>query len=198
MRRLVVNEFLSLDGVMQGPGGPEEDTEGGFKLGGWALPYHSDDYVEKALEEMAQTEIQLFGRKTYEEFASYWPTAPTEIPFTAHLNSVRKVVASNTLQRVDWNNSTLIRGDVAEEVAKLKAEAGGNISVLGSGNLVQTLMENDLVDEYSLVVYPIVLGSGKRFFRSAEQVMRLTLIDSTPTSTGGVILRYRPAEGSAR
>lgn len=169
MRKLVVIEFLSLDGVMQAPGAPDEDTEGGFQHGGWQRPYFDDVLGTYAAEGMAQTEAYLFGRKTYETMAGYWPTAPADDPYAGHLNSAAKYVASRTLQDAEWQNSTLIAGDVAEEVAKLKEQPGKNIAVLGSGDLVQTLIANDLVDEYSLTVFPIVLGGGKRLFRDADQ-----------------------------
>jgi len=193
MRKLVVIEFLSLDGVMQAPGDPDEDTEGGFRHGGWQRPYFDDVLGAAAAEGMAATDAHLFGRKTYEIMAAYWPTAPSDDPFTEHLNNASKYVASRTLSSVEWQNSTLIEGDVAEEVAKLKDQPGGNIAVLGSGDLVQTLMKNDLIDEYSLTVSPIVLGSGKRLFRDRDQLMRLNLVDSKPTSTGSLILTYQPA-----
>jgi len=193
MRKLVVIEFLSLDGVYQAPGDPNEDTEGGFRHGGWQRPYFDDVMGAAAAEGMAATDAHLFGRKTYEIMAAYWPTAPADDPFAKHLNGVQKYVASTTLQTVEWQNSTLIREDVAEEVAKLKEQPGKDIAVLGSGNLVQTLIEHDLVDELSLSVFPIVLGSGKRLFRDADQVRRLTLVDSKATTTGGLMLTYRPA-----
>jgi dihydrofolate reductase len=193
MRMLRVIEFLSRDGVMQAPGAPEEDTEGGFRHGGWQRPYFDDVLGATAAEGMAATDSYLFGRKTYEQMAAYWPTAPEDDPYAQHLNRTPKYVASRTLQEVGWQNSTLLKGDVAEEVAKLKQQPGGNIAVLGSGNLVQTLIEHDLIDEYFLAVFPIVLGSGKRLFRDADQPRTLRLVDSKPTSTGGVLLTYRPA-----
>jgi dihydrofolate reductase len=188
-----VIEFLSLDGVMQAPGAPDEDTEGGFQHGGWQRPYFDEVLGATAAEGMAETDAYLFGRKTYEKMAAYWPTAPEDDPYGRHMNSTPKYVASRTLRDVEWQNSTLIKGDVAEEVASLKEQPRKNIAVLGSGDLVQTLLEHDLVDEFFLAVYPIVLGSGKRLFREADQVRKLSLVDSKPTSTGGVILTYRPA-----
>ena len=193
MRMLRVIEFLSLDGVMQAPGDPEEDTEGGFRHGGWQRPYFDEVLAATSAEGMAATDAYLFGRKTYEKMAAYWPTAPGDDPYAQHLNGTPKYVASTTLRSLRWQNSTLIEGDVAEEVAKLKEQPGGNIAVLGSGVLVQTLIEHDLVDEYFLAVFPIVLGSGKRLFRGADQPRRLSLVDSKATSTGGVIFTYRPA-----
>ncbi len=193
MRKLVVIEFLSLDGVYQAPGAPDEDAEGGFRHGGWQRPYFDDVLGAAAGEGMAATDAHLFGRKTYEIMAAYWPTAPSDDPYAQHLNSVPKYVASRTLQHVDWQNSTLLTGEVAEEVAKLKEQPGKNIAVLGSGNLVQTLMKNDLVDEYSLSVFPLVLGSGKRLFPDDGQMRNLRLVDSKTTSTGGLMLTYQPA-----
>lgn len=193
MRKLAVIDFLSLDGVMQAPGQPEEDTEGGFRHGGWAIPYHDAALAESVADSMAATDTYLFGRKTFENFAAYWPTAPREIPFTDHLNNTPKYVVSKTLKDPEWQNSTVIHGDVIEEVRKLKQEPGKSIAVLGSGQLAQTLIENDLVDEYFLTVYPLVLGGGKRLFRDDYQLRRLELVDSRTTSTGGVVLMYRSA-----
>jgi dihydrofolate reductase len=191
MLRLI--EFLSLDGVIQAPGAPEEDTEGGFRHGGWQRPYFDEVLGAAAAEGMAATDSYLFGRKTYEKMAAYWPTAPADDPYARHLNGTPKYVASRTLEAVEWQNSTLLKGEVAKEVAKLKEQPGQNIAVLGSGDLVQTLIRDDLVDEYWLVVFPIVLGSGKRLFREADQAVKLRLVDSKATGTGGVMLTYRPA-----
>ena len=190
---LRVIEFLSLDGVMQAPGSPDEDTEGGFRHGGWQRPYFDDVLGAAAAEGMAATDTYLFGRKTYEAMAAYWPTVSDDDPFARSLNGTPKYVASRTLRSVEWQNSTLVKGDVVEGVGKLKQQPGRNIAVLGSGELVRTLIEHDLVDEYFLAVFPIVLGGGKRLFRKADQVRRLSLTDSKATSTGGVILTYRPA-----
>lgn len=195
MRTLRVIEFLSLDGVMQAPGAPDEDTEGGFRHGGWQIPYFDDLLGAWAGEGMATTDAYLFGRKTYQIMAAYWPNAPADDPYGKHLNAVAKHVASRTLRDADvtWQNSTLLRGDVAKAVAELKEQPGRDIAVLGSGDLVQTLIANDLVDEFSLAVFPIVLGGGKRLFREADQVRKLRLVDTKTTTTGGVVLTYRPA-----
>ena len=190
---LRVIEFLSLDGVMQAPGAADEDTEGGFRHGGWQRPYFDDVLGATAAEGMAATDAYLFGRKTYEQMATYCPTAPEDDPYAQHLNATQKYVASRTLRDLQWQNSTLIEGDVAEKVVMLKDQPGQNIAVLGSGELVQTLIKEDLIDEYFLAVFPIVLGSGKRLFRDADGVRRLSLVDSKTTSTGGVLLTYRPA-----
>ncbi len=193
MRKLIVVELLSLDGVMQAPGAPDEDTDGGFEHGGWAQPYFDDVLGASAAEGMSATDAYLFGRKTYEIMARYWPNAPSDDPFAGHLNSTRKYVASRTLETLPWQNSTLIEGDLAVGVRELKTQAGKNITVLGSGELVQTLIENDLVDEYSVTVHPILLGGGKRLFRDSDQARRLRLVDSKATSTGAMILTYQPA-----
>ena len=170
MRMLSVIEFLSLDGVMQAPGSAEEDTEGGFRHGGWQRPYFDEVLAAAAGEGMAATDSYLFGRKTYEGMAAYWPTVSDDDPYARSLNRSPKYVASRTLRTVDWQNSTLLSADVAQEVTKLKQQSGKNIAVLGSGELVQTLVADDLVDEYFLGVFPIVLGGGKRLFREADQV----------------------------
>jgi dihydrofolate reductase len=193
MRMLRVIEFLSLDGVMQAPGAPEEDTEGGFRHGGWQRPYFDDVLGASAANGMAGTDTYLFGRKTYQAMAAYWPTVSDDDPYARSLNSAAKYVASRTLQSVEWQNSTLIKGDIIEEVGELKEQLGRNIAVLGSGELVRTLIEHDLVDEYFLAVFPVVLGSGKRLFRETDRITKLNLVASRATSTGGVLLTYRPA-----
>jgi len=195
MRMLRAIELLSLDGVLQAPGAPDEDTEGGFRHGGWQRPYSDDVLATAAAEGMAETDAYLFGRKTYEKMAAFWPTAAADDPYARHLNAAPKYVASRTLQRVDWQNSTLIEGDVAVAVTRLKEQPGRNIAVLGSGKLVETLAEHDLVDEYFLAVYPIVLGGGKRLFREYDDAKKLELMDSKVTTTGGLLLTYRPVRG---
>jgi dihydrofolate reductase len=192
MRKLTVSEFVSLDGVMQAPGGADEDTEDGFQHGGWQMAYFDDVAGERIGASMIQTGAFLFGRKTYEIFASYWPTQPDDNPFAKILNGLPKYVASTTLaEPLAWQNSTLLQGDVAKAVAELKEGEGGNIVVLGSGGLVQTLYENDLVDEYALMIHPIVLGSGKKLFREVPR-KPLKLADSVTTSTGVVMATYMP------
>ena len=192
MRKLTVSEFVSLDGVMQAPGGADEDSEGGFRHGGWQMGYFDDVAGERIGASMAQTGAFLLGRRTYEIFASYWPTQPDDDPFAKILNGLPKYVASTTLaEPLSWQNSTLLQGDVAKAVAELKEGEGGNIVVLGSGGLVQTLYENDLVDEYALMIHPIVLGSGKKLFREVPK-KPLKLADSVTTSTGVVMATYVP------
>ena len=192
MRKLSVAEFMSLDGVMQAPGGEDEDREGGFQHGGWQQPYFDDVGGERIGASMAQTGAFLFGRKTYEIFAGYWPTQPDDDPFAKILNGLPKYVASTTLtEPLAWEHSTLLHGDVAKAVAELKEGEGGAIVVLGSGGLVQTLYENDLVDEYALMINPIVLGSGKRLFRDVP-MKPLKLAESVTTSTGVLMATYVP------
>ena len=193
MRKLVVIEFMSLDGVVQAPGDPQEDTEGGFAHGGWQRPYFDEVFVQQASGGMADTDAQLFGRKTYDKMAAFWPTVGDDDPFAKHLNSVAKYVASRTMTEAAWEGTTVLNGDVAAQVRELKEQDGGTISVLGSPGLVQTLIAHDLVDQYSLAIHPIVLGTGKKLFRNAEQVRKLELVDSTPSTTGVLLTTYRPA-----
>jgi dihydrofolate reductase len=196
MRKLIVNEFMTLDGVMQAPGGAEEDTSGGFKHGGWQMPYADDVFAKSVIEGMTEAGGFLLGRRTYEIFAAYWPNAPEEEQSVAvPLNDLPKYVASATLtEPLEWQNSTLLKGDVADAVAALKRESGKDIHVIGSGELVQTLMQHGLVDEYRLMIHPIVLGDGKRLFRDGGKRKRLRLVDSQITTTGVVIATYEPAE----
>lgn len=192
MRKLVVIEFMSLDGVVQAPGDPQEDTEGGFEHGGWQRPYFDDVLMQEAAGGMAATDAQLFGRKTYDKMASFWPTVGDDDPFARHLNSVAKYVASRSMTDAAWRNTTVLNGDVAAQVRELKSQRGGTISVLGSVDLAQTLMHHDLVDEYALAIHPIVLGSGKKLFQDGDQLRRLQLLDITPTTTGVLLTTYRP------
>jgi dihydrofolate reductase len=191
VRTLTVIEFMSLDGVVQGPGDPEEDTEGGFTHGGWQRDYFDEVFVQQALPGMAATDAQLFGRKTYDKMAAYWPSVGDDDPFAKHLNSVAKYVASRTMTEASWAGTTVL-SDVPAQVRELKEQDGGTISVLGSADLVQTLMAHDLVDEYALAVHPVVLGSGKKLFRDAEQVRRLELVGAVTTTTGVLMTTYRP------
>jgi dihydrofolate reductase len=193
MRKLIVSEFLSLDGVMQGPGSPDEDRSGGFEHGGWQIPFLDDVMMSAVGEGIAAAGAYLLGRRTYEIFAAYWPHQPAGTPFADTLNDLPKHVASTTLEEpLAWQNSTLIRGDVAGEVARLKDQPGGNLVVLGSGELVQTLIRHGLIDEFGLIVCPIVLGSGKRLFSDVSAPVGMTLTDSKPTTTGAVMLTYVP------
>jgi dihydrofolate reductase len=192
MARIVVSEFLTLDGVMQAPGGKDEDPSGGFEHGGWQGPFF-DDAGGRAVEQtMSTADALLLGRRTYDIFAAYWPTTTHEP--AEQLNSMPKYVVSTTLEEpLAWNNSTLIKGDVPSELAKLKELPGRDVLVFGSGDLAQTLMEHDLIDEYRLMVHPIVLGSGKRLFREGNPRTTLQLVDAETTGTGTQILTFRPA-----
>jgi dihydrofolate reductase len=192
VRELVVNTFLTLDGVMQAPGGPGEDSSGGFEHGGWSVKYWDDVMGQQMGEVMGKPFDLLLGRKTYEIFAAYWPHA-TEEQGAGPLNSARKYVASRTLETVDWNNSTLLEGDVGEAVTKLKKEPGPEIQVHGSWNLLQTLMKDDLIDRYNLWSFPVVLGTGKRLFSEGAVPKGMRLTDSTTSTTGVVIAKYEPA-----
>jgi dihydrofolate reductase len=193
MRKLVVGTFLTVDGVMQAPGGPDEDREGGFEHGGWSVNYW-DDVMMQIIEALTlQAGALLLGRKTYEIFAGHWPRVGGDDPVAAKLNSVPKYVASRTLNEVTWNNSTLIEGDVAEAVAKLKEERGAEIQVTGSGELIQTLMEHDLVDEYRLWVFPVVVGEGKRLFARGAIPAALKLVETKTSTTGVAVHTYERA-----
>lgn len=189
MRKLVVGTFLSVDGVMQSPGMPEEDTEGGFDLGGWQVPLFDDEVGAAVGGWMAEMDALLLGRKTYEIFAGFWPHA--DDPMADRLNDVQKYVASRTLRSVEWQNTTLLSGDAADAVRELKQQDGGEIHVTGSGDLVQTLIRHGLVDEFRLIVHPVLLGRGKRLFADGTVPTGLELAQSTTTGTGSVIQVYR-------
>lgn len=197
MGKVVVNMSLTLDGVMQAPGRPDEDTRGGFNHGGWAAPYFDPIMFSTAGEGMAKMPDLLFGRRTYEDFYAVWPNR-TDNPFTEVLNNFQKYVASTTLKEpLPWSNSTLIRDDAATAVAALKEQSGKDLVVLGSGELVQSLMRRNLVDEYALSIHPLVLGSGRHLFPDGSPFAALRLIDAKTTTTGVVIATYRPAEPTA-
>jgi dihydrofolate reductase len=191
--KLTMQTFLTLDGVMQAPGGPDEDTDSGFEHGGWSFAYGDEDFGASVVEWMSRGDAVLLGRKTYEIFASYWPlqTDPDN-PVASQLNSLPKYVASTTLTSVDWNNSTLLGSDVVSEVAKLKARPGREFQVHGSGQLAQTLIDADLVDEYLLYYHPVHLGTGKKLFRDGAPARSLKLLDSRTTGAGVIISRYAP------
>jgi dihydrofolate reductase len=197
MGRIIVSEFVTLDGVIQGPGDANEDRENGFEHGGWQLPYFDDQQGKAVDATLAVTGAFLFGRKTYELFAGFWPNQSDDEPFAAALNALPKYVVSTTLRDpLAWSGAEVIGGDVAAEVTRLKTEPGQDIQVIGSSQLVQTLIEHDLVDEYRLMIYPIVLGSGKRLFREARVPSRLRLANSVATPNGVLILTYERAEGA--
>jgi dihydrofolate reductase len=191
MRKLVVNTFISLDGVMQAPGGPEEDPSGGFTHGGWSVNYWDDVMGQVMGEAMAAPYDLLLGRRTYEIFAAHWPYS-TEEPAATSLNAAHKNVASRTLDHTTWGPATLIR-DVPAEVAKLKAGDGVEIQVHGSADLIQTLLRHGLIDELRVWTFPLLLGSGKRLFGEGVVPGNLELAGSTVSTTGVVVATYRPA-----
>lgn len=194
MGRVVVTNHLTLDGVMQAPGRPDEDRRGGFEHGGWSPPYGDAVMGNFFAERMGGDGAMLLGRRTYEDFASFWPNQPEDNPFAALLNSRPKYVASRTLEEpLVWSNSTLLEGDAAVAVAGLKEEQDQDLAVLGSGELVQSLMRQGLVDEFVLTIHPLVLGSGRRLFADGGAFASLRLVDSVTTTTGVVIATYRPA-----
>src|SRR5260370_36859514 len=195
MRKIVVFMSLTLDGVIQAPGRPDEDRRGGFEYGGWGLPYADPEMGKAAGESMATTGGLLFGRRTYEDFYSVWPNQ-TDNPFTEVLNNTQKYVASTTLEEpLPWMNSTLLEGDAVDAVARLTHQPGKDIVGLGSVELVQSLMRGRLIDRYVLLIHPLILGSGRRLFTDARARAALKLIDSKTTSTGVVIATYQAAEG---
>jgi dihydrofolate reductase len=190
-RELVVNTFVSLDGVMQGPGGPEEDPTGGFELGGWTVPHWNDEMGQVMGEFMGKPFDLVLGRKTYEIFAAYWPHS--EEPGAAELNRATKYVASRTLEDLEWENSQLLRGDVGEAVGRLKEEDGPELQVHGSSNLIQTLHREGLVDRFQMFIFPVVLGKGKRLFAEGAPPATLRLVDSKVFDTGVVWAIFEPA-----
>ena len=192
MRKLGVVEFVTLDGVMQGLGGPEEDREGGFDLGGWSGPYGDDVLAQHAGQGIGQTSAYLFGRKTYEHMAAHWPHESADNPIAASLNATPKYVVTKTLrqQDLDWANSHVIDSDIVESIQAIKGEGEGFVTVLGSGELVQLLIGNDLVDVFRIMLHPLVLGTGKRLLREYRDPLRLRLTNCTSTTTGVLLLTY--------
>lgn len=197
MSKVVVTVHLTLDGVMQAPGRPDEDSRGGFAHGGWAQPYGDAVMGSVMAAGMAKGGALLLGRRTYEDFANVWPNR-TDNPYTEVLNNSQKYVASTTLaEPLPWINSTLLKGDAAEAVARLKEQPGKDIVILGSGVLVQSLMRHNLIDEYLLTIHPLVLGSGRRLFPDGGAFAALKLVDTKTTTTGVVMATYQPAEPAA-
>jgi len=193
MRKIVVTNSLTLDGVMQAPGRPDEDVRGGFDRGGWALRYNDPVMGRVMGEGMAQAGALLLGRRTYEDFASVWPNR-TDNPFTEVLDNTQKYVASTTLaEPLPWKNSTLLKGDAADAVADLKQQPGPDLTILGSGELIQSLRHCNLIDEYVLLIHPLVLGSGRRLFPDGSPPADLQLAGSVTTTTGVMIATYQPA-----
>ncbi|MFT7836148.1 dihydrofolate reductase family protein [Saccharothrix sp. BKS2] len=193
MRKLLVMAFISLDGVVQAPGGPDEDRDGGFAHGGWAVPHLGPEVVAGISELTLRADALLLGRRTYEIFAASWPLAEDD-PIGAKLNAVPKHVASRTLTEVSWRNSSLLAGDVVEAVAALKRDGDGEVQVHGSGELVQSLLAHDLVDELHLVVVPVLIGAGKRLFGAGTGPATFTLAGTT-TAGGVLVNRYERAGG---
>jgi dihydrofolate reductase len=198
MRTLAVIEFLSVDGVMQGLGSPEEDTEGGFSHGGWGAPFAQATDVTSGDGGLGETTAYLFGRRTYEKMAAFWPFQPDENPIAAHLNATPKHVATRTLSTLEWAGSRVLEGELGQAVTALKHDGEGTIAVLGSGVLVHELMKQDLVDELRLFVHPLLLGTGKRLFRELPAPRALRLAQSSTTSMGTVVLRYSIQPGPRR
>ena len=191
MARLVLFQSVTLDGVMQAPGRPDEDPRGGFPYGGWAAPYADQEMGKAAGESVATTGGLLLGRRTYEDFFSIWPNQKDN-PFTEVLNNTQKFVASTTLSEpLPWMNSTLLKGDVSQAVAELKTRLDKDLVLLGSGELVQTLMKHNLIDLYILLIHPLILGTGSRLFREGASLSKLQPTDSRMTSTGVLIATYQ-------
>ena len=198
MRKLLVHEFVTLDGIMQAPGGPDEDRDGGFRHGGWLVPYFDDKFLGIMTEWTKSAGAFLLGRKTYQIFAASWPrsTDPAD-EIAAALNTRPKFVASRTLDKVTWNNARLLKGNVAEAVAKLKTEDGGEIQVHGSGDLLQTLLKRDLIDMLRIWQFPVVIGTGKRLFGAGTIPLSFRLVD-TQMNTMGAVLHVYEREGELR
>jgi dihydrofolate reductase len=192
MRKLIVSTFLTLDGVMQAPGGPEEDPSGGFALGGWSVNYWDEEMGQIMGKAMSTPFDLVLGRKTYEIFAAHWPHV-TDDPGAKPLNEAAKYVASRTLRSLDWSNSFLIEGEVGEGISALKQQDGPELQVHGSANLIQTLLRHNLVDEYRLWTFPLVVGPGKRLFSDGTIPAGLRLVDSKVSTTGVLIATYEPA-----
>jgi dihydrofolate reductase len=193
MRKLIVSTFASLDGIMQAPGGPEEDLTGGFALGGWMFAYRGDESMDISASGFDGKDRELvLGRRTYEIFEAYWPFQPDDHPTAKTFNAAKKYVASRTLTILRWNNSTLLHGDVVSAIIALKAQPGPDLQMIGSGNLIQTLQSASLIDEYNVWTFPVVLGRGKRLFSETAKPSALRLVRSQVSTTGVVMSTYVP------
>ena len=190
MRKLIASTFVSLDGIMQAPGGPEEDPTGGFTLGGWMFNYSDEDMDISAAGFDGKDRELLLGRRTYEIFEAYWPYQPSDHPIAMTLNAAKKYVVSRTLKKLHWNNSTLLHGDVVSAVIALKAQPGADLQIIGSGNLIRTLQAASLIDEYNVWTFPVVLGRGKRLFGETVKPSGLQLVRSQVSSTGVLMSTY--------
>jgi dihydrofolate reductase len=188
MRKVVVTEYVTLDGVMQDPGGGEK-----FEHGGWSFQFWSDEAGKFKFDELFASDALLLGRVTYQGFAKAWPSMTDEAGFADRMNSLPKYVVSTTLKELEWNNSRLLKGNIAEEVQKLKQQPGLDILVAGSGDLVHALAQHGLIDEYRLMVHPVVVGGGKRLFRDGSDMTVLKLVETKTFSSGVVVLSYQPA-----
>jgi len=193
MRKIVVLSFISLDGVMQAPGGEEEDTSGGFKYGGWTVPFSDEASGEIMTEQMSMPFDLLLGRKTYEIFAGYWPKQDPDGPVTTPFNKATKYVVSNSSPALTWEKSELIDGDIVPKLKELKQQDGSMLQVHGSGNMIQTLLKEDLVDELWLKIYPVTLGSGKRLFAEGTMPASFELTESKTTPLGVIFANYKRA-----
>jgi dihydrofolate reductase len=187
MRKIIVLSFVSLDGVMQAPGGPEEDNSGGFKYGGWVAPFFDESLGKIMNKQMSNHSDLLLGRKTFEIFAAYWPHHEAEWP---GINDVTKYVASNTLSGHNWNNSVFLKGDVVEQIKKLKQQDGTDLQVHGSRDFIQTLLKNDLIDEFWLKIFPLTLGNGKHLFEKGTIPANFKLLESEITPSGVIVASY--------
>ena len=191
---LTTTTFLSIDGVYQGPGGPTEDTSGGFDRGGWLVPHFDDETGAFMVETFGKPDAFLLGRRTYDIFAAYWPAnADPDDPVASKLNTLPKHVASRTLKDPEWNNTTVLQGDTVQAVRDLKAQPGGELQVHGSGQLIRTLLDNELIDRMNVLVFPVVVGKGKRLFPDSGLDTRMVLEESRTTPSGVTISVYRPA-----
>lgn len=188
MRKIIASEYVTLDGVMEDPGGAE-----GFKYGGWSFQFWSEEASKYKYDELVASDALLLGRVTYQGFAAAWPTMKDTGEFGERMNSLPKYVVSTTLDKAEWNNSTIIKANVVEEVSKLKVMPGQDILIGGSGDLAHTLTQHNLIDEYRLMVYPVVLGIGKCFFREGANALQLQLVETKTFSSGVVVLTYQPA-----